>query len=169
MQNFKIILANHVQLQHSTICSNIANPIKLAFYYKKLNQHKVTTNWKNYVPWHVPQKSVSFSRPDFKIFPFQFPWFQSCASTSAPLVTDNQPGESLESKITFSLVHVGMVNLRFSIFLAWFTIFIVKLDRQLFRKVNRLGFSFRKQNSVESQRQIRMHTIDVAYQSDVCD
>ena len=100
-----------------TICSNIANPLKLVFYYKKFNQHKVTTNWKNYVPWHVPQKSVSFSRPDFKIFPLQFPWFQSCASTSAPLATDNQPGESLESKITFSLVHVGMINLRFSIFL----------------------------------------------------
>ena len=24
----------------------------------------------NDLPWHVPQKSVSFSQPDFKIFPF---------------------------------------------------------------------------------------------------
>ena len=67
---------------------------------KNCNQHKVTTNWKNDLPWHVPKKSVSFSRPDFKIFPFQFPWFQLCVSTSAPSGTENQPGESLESKTT---------------------------------------------------------------------
>ena len=44
--------------------------------------------------------------------------------------------------------------------------FIVRLDQQLIRKINRLSFSFRKQNSVESQ-QIRMRAIDVAYQTDV--
>ena len=95
---------------------------------------------------------LSFSRPDFKIFLFQFPWFQLCASTSAPSATENQPGESLESKIKFSLVSVGMVNHSFFIFFPRFTMFIVKLDRQLIRKINRLGFSFPRQNSVESQR-----------------
>ena len=56
--------------------------------------------------------------------------------------------------------------IRFSFFFAWFTMFIGRLDRQLIRKINRLSFSFRKQNSVESQ-QIRMRAIDVAYQTDV--
>ena len=115
---------------------------------KNCYQHKVTTNWNNDLSWDVPQKSVSVS-PDFKIFPFQFPWFQSCASTSAPSATENQPVESLESKITFSLVSLGMVNHLFFIFFARFTMFSFKLDRQLIRKINRFGFSFRKQNSVE--------------------
>ena len=115
---------------------------------KNFYQHKVTTNWNNDLSWDVPQKSVSVSRPDFKIFPIQFPWFQSCASTSAPSATENQPAESLESKITFSLVSVGMVNHFFFIFFARFTMLIFKLDRQLIRKINRFGFK-RKQNIVE--------------------
>ena len=45
-----------------------------------------------------------------------------------------------------------MVNHLFFIFFAGRTIFIVKLDRQLIRKIIRLSFSFRKQNSVEWHR-----------------
>ena len=87
---------------------------------------------------------------------FQFPWFQSCASTSASSATENQPGESLKSKITFSLVSVGMVNHSFFIFFARFTIFIVKLDRQLIRKINRFSFSFQKQ-IVQNRNGTNMH------------
>ena len=43
---------------------------------------------------------------------------------------------TLESKRTFSLVSVGMVNRSFLLFFARLTIFIVKLDRQLIGKFN---------------------------------
>ena len=55
-------------------------------------------------------------------------------------------------KTKFSLVSVGMVNHSFLIFFTQFKMIIVILDRQLIRKINRLDFSFRKHNTVESQR-----------------
>ena len=56
------------------------------------------------------------------------------------------------NKKKISLVSVGMLNHSFLIFFARLTMFIVKFGRQLIRKINRLDFSFWKQNSVESQR-----------------
>ena len=46
----------------------------------------------------------------------------------------------------------GWLINRFSFLFSRFTMLIVKLDRQLLKKINHFGFSFRKQNSVESQR-----------------
>ena len=57
-----------------------------------------------------------------------------------------------KKKKMFSLVSVGMFNHLFIIFFAWLTMFIVKLDRQLIRKINRFDFNFRKQNTVKLQR-----------------
>ena len=57
-----------------------------------------------------------------------------------------------QKKKTFSLVSVGMVNQSFLILFTLLTMFILKLDRQLIRKINCLDVSFRKQNRVESQR-----------------
>ena len=54
-------------------------------------------------------------------------------------------------KKTFSLVSVGMVNHSFLIFFIRLTMFIVKLDQQLIRKINRLNFSFWKQNCIAPQ------------------
>ena len=72
-------------------------------------------------------------------------------------------------KKTFSLVSVGIVIHSFLIVFAWLTMFIVKLDLQFIRKINRLDFSFRKPNrkSRITTAQIRMRAIDVAYQTDV--
>ena len=50
------------------------------------------------------------------------------ASTSPPLATENQPGEGLKSRRTFSLAYVDVINHSFLIFFAWLTICIVELD-----------------------------------------
>ena len=55
-------------------------------------------------------------------------------------------------KKTSFLVSVGLVNHSFLIFFARLTMFIVKLDRKLIRKINRFDFSFLKRNTLESQR-----------------
>ena len=52
------------------------------------------------------------------------------ASTSASSAAKNQPRESFQSKITFSLASVDMVNYSFLVFFARVTLNIVKLDRQ---------------------------------------
>ena len=81
-------------------------------------------------------------------------------------------------KITLSLISVDMVNHLFFIFLLGLQCLLLNLDRQFRKrkkseigqkKINRLGFSFRKQNSVESQwhKYACARTVDVAYQTDV--
>ena len=76
------------------------------FLKKNFNQHKVTTaNWKNVLPWHVPQKSVSFSRPDFKIFLLQFPRFKSCCSNFSSFSNKKLVRWRLKIKNSLFLLH----------------------------------------------------------------